>query len=486
MKHHLSNLLIDWNDRGILYCVWKGASKLQKVLECEEDLDVLLDKKNLQEAILILQKNDFVEFKNVISRSDLGTLDFLKFHENGKWTHVHLHLEVIFGNSLQRDYRLPIAHTILQDRVWDNNFNIWVISPIYDLSLFIIRHSLRSASLIPSAKYDLELKNIKEFYCNKQIIFKESEIASLNYFPQQIKNYLSHYHEIEESGIKQMSGKIKHFYFLQRESLDLYYLVSSLFNLISNISSKIRKKMGLLVYKKKLAHSGVLVAFVGIDGSGKSSAIERLSSNLSKQLTVSSISLGSGVSGASWYRKIVFKLFGTKAKFKGHINARSGRQKSLKSDVPWYYALWMIICLLDKKKELHRGLTCKARGGFVISDRWLQDEIQGFVDSPRVIFDENSNVINKYLATLEEEVFLLTRQNAPDFIVRFDTTPENSVLRKPNDLNLEQARDAALKIREIKWNNSPLISIDTNKSIEDVDRQLNNIVASILSGDSCV
>ena len=164
MKHHLSNLLTDWDERDILYCVWKGVSKLHKVLDCEEDLDVLLDKKSLQEARLILEKNGFVEFKNVISRSDLGTLDFLKFLENGGWIHIHLHLDILFGNSVQRDYRLPLANKILQSRVWDGDFNIWVISPIYDLSLFIIRHSLRSVSVIPSARYDLDLREIKEFY----------------------------------------------------------------------------------------------------------------------------------------------------------------------------------------------------------------------------------------------------------------------------------------------------------------------------------
>ena len=84
MKHQLSNLLSDWEGRGILYCVWKGVSKLHKVIGCEEDLDILIDKKTLQAARLVLVENGFVEFKNVISRSDVGTLDYLKYLENGE------------------------------------------------------------------------------------------------------------------------------------------------------------------------------------------------------------------------------------------------------------------------------------------------------------------------------------------------------------------------------------------------------------------
>lgn len=486
MKHQLSNLLSDWEGRGILYCVWKGVSKLHKVIGCEEDLDILIDKKTLQAARLVLVENGFVEFKNVISRSDVGTLDYLKYLENGEWVHIHLHVDVLFGNSIQRDYRLPLANKILASRVWNSDFDIWVISPIYDLSLFIIRHSLRAASVIPSGRYDSDLREIKDFYHRKHIAIDASQIISLDDFPESIKKCLVNYHEIDVSDIRRISGSLRRFYSLQRESLDIYYFSTCVINLILNTSVKIRKKMGLPLYKKKLAHSGILVGFVGIDGSGKSSAIERLSKNLSKQITTSSISLGSGVSGASWYRKIIFKVFGTKAKFKGHVNARSGRLTSLKTNLPWYYALWMIVCLLDKKKELHKGLTLKARGGFVISDRWLQDEIQGFVDSPRIKCDKQNNVINKYLSTLEMEVFLLSKKNSPDYIIRFDVSPENSVLRKPNDLNPAQALDAAQKIREITWNNAPLMTIDADQDIGDVDRQINTIVASILARDSCV
>lgn len=55
-----------------------------------------------------------------------------------------------------------------------------------------------------------------------------------------------------------------------------------------------------------------VVAFVG---SGKTSAIEKF---FSKQMNTKSIFLGSGKSGAPWYRKLIFNIMGSKPKLKTH------------------------------------------------------------------------------------------------------------------------------------------------------------------------
>jgi thymidylate kinase len=480
MKNQLSALLTDWDEGEISYCVWKGIAKFEKVLLCEEDLDILIDRDKIEDARLILKKNGFVEFRNITSRSDVGTLDFLKFFEDGKWMHIHVHLNILFGNSAQRDYRLSLETIILQSRVWDSDFEVWAIAPYYDLSLFLVRHSLRARSVIPSARYESDLREIKSFYQGKNVRFIASDFNRIIDFPEVIKRLVVGYDNVSVKDLEAVGGPIKRFYKFQREAIDVYYLSKTTVNLFVILSMKIRMAMGFFVYKKRLTQSGLIVAFVGIDGSGKSSAIERLSNKLTKHISVLTVSMGSGVSGASWYRRIIFKIFGTKAKFKGHVSARSERTTRLKSNLPWYYVFWLIICLWDKKKELHRALTCKARGGLVLSDRWLQDETQSFIDSPRVASNGKKNVINKYLYRLEAEVFRLVKQSGPDYIIRLDVSAENSVFRKPNDLNLQQAHNAAQKIRELTWNNIPLAAIDANKKIEDVDRDLNVIIQSIL------
>jgi thymidylate kinase len=259
-----------------------------------------------------------------------------------------------------------------------------------------------------------------------------------------------------------------------RDSLNLKYFINYIFILIKLIWKKIMKRKG----QKTLANRGLVVAFVGIDGSGKSSAIERVNKKISEHFDVQTISLGSGVSGASWYRKLAFKVFGTKAKFKSHVKNRSSKNAVKK--YPWYYTLWLMICLYDKKNAVLKGVQAARSGSIVLCDRWLQTEIENFTDSPRINKKSAITYLTKKLYNLEQEVFSLTKVHKPDLIFRFDVSPENSVLRKPNDLTLEQAIHASQKIKDIVWGGVKVISIDANDSIENVDGSLSEAINKVI------
>lgn len=476
----MKKLLNDWHDNDIVYCVWKGVNKFEQVLEGKEDLDILLHNESSNRAVELLYDNGFVQFNNIVSKSDVGTLDFLKLMDSGVWLHIHVHFSIVFGSSVVRHYRLPIEKEIFETKFWDDKYEVWTIQPTYDLLLFLVRHLLRKNPFNIYVDFENDLRELQKYYKNADVIINSASASKLNEHFSVLTLMLDKYPNLEMKDVKSIRSKIKSFYKMQKEQTDTYYFISYFSNYILNSGTIILRRLGLPVYKKRLIKSGVLIAFIGIDGSGKSSAIERLQRNLSSQISTFSISMGSGVSGASWYRKLVFKLFGTKAKFKGHIQAREDRLNKLKSNLPWYYALWMMICLYDKRRELHKGITKKSRGAVILSDRWLQEEIQGFVDSPRVAFDKNGNWINKKLYKLEREVYRMSKYNKPDYIVRFDVNAENSVLRKPNDLSFQQAEEAAKKIKNIIWIGSTVKEINANNEISVVDRDLNKLIQSIL------
>ena len=109
----MKKLLNDWHDNDIVYCVWKGVNKFEQVLEGKEDLDILLHNESSNRAVELLYDNGFVQFNNIVSKSDVGTLDFLKLMDSGVWLHIHVHFSIVFGSSVVRHYRLPIEKEIL-------------------------------------------------------------------------------------------------------------------------------------------------------------------------------------------------------------------------------------------------------------------------------------------------------------------------------------------------------------------------------------
>src|SRR5690606_6257933 len=112
--------------------------------------------------------------------------------------------------------------------------------------------------------------------------------------------------------------------------------------------------------RRELSTSGLVVAFVGMDGSGKTSAIERNEKFFSKQMNTKSIFLGSGKSGAPWYRKLIFNIMGSKPKLKTHKAVKTEKK------YPFYYLIWVAMFLNDKLKRLRQIFQYKSNSCMVL------------------------------------------------------------------------------------------------------------------------
>jgi len=474
----LEALLNIWNESEINYCIWKGVNKIENAFKGDEDLDILVSKKDLYNAEKLASQYGFIKVNSPNYKADVAVEDFIFLSEEGKWYHLHVHYLAIFGNGVIRDYHIPLEEYLISKSILHDMYNVKVISPEDDLCFFLLRHLVRKSKLLGYVDFYNELIELIDYYQVENIVFNNSDI-----FPKEIPEYLKLKNK-SKSSIKILRKKILKKMSYNRQINDAQYFWDIVFNTVNHVLSKTLGKYcpGTLGRKRSLNNGGRLIAFIGIDGSGKSSAIERLEKVLGKQLNFSSVSLGSGVSGASWYRKLAFKVFGNKAKFKGHADLRQNdRTKKTKKNYPWYYKLWLIICLIDKKRELQKSSTQKSRGNVVLSDRWLQNQLAGKLDGTRTSNMKIKGMFSQTLVDLESDVFEAANRNKPDVIVRFDVSPENSVLRKPNDLNLEQATSANIILDSICWGGIVVARVDANKNTTEVDRQLLSIISKILN-----
>jgi len=470
--HKLDLLINDFNENNVNYCVWKGPSKYSLVKTGKEDLDLLIDNKSLEKAFKLLKKRGFFEVVNSIEKDDFGTHDFLYLTENSEWIHIHVHLYILFGNSVVRDYYLPIESEILDSKEFNLEHKIWVINSYDDILLSLSRYIIRRKPLIGYANLSLDLQTLKMYYLNRAI---ESLGDRKGVYNDYLIDASLNLEEISERSVVDLRSKVAKTISPFRDKKNISYYINYLLVLTKLVWKKVMKKNG----EKKLKSKGFFVAFVGIDGSGKSSAIERLKNTLSAHLKVCTISVGSGVSGASWYRSLAFKVFGNKAKFKSHVKIRAASETIKK--YPWYYSLWLIICYYDKNNEIRKGFQAARNGSVVLCDRWLQTQVHNFIDSPRINKASATNFLTKIVYNLEKKVFLLTKVNKPDLIIHFDVSPENSLIRKPDDLTLELATFASEKIKEIEWDGVDVIRINADECIVDVDKALNEIINKYLS-----
>lgn len=453
----------DWK-----YCIWKGSAKLSEVLEAHEDLDLLVDVADIHAIIAHLGEHRFFEVTKPKCRSDIGARDFYCLNSSGHIYHVHLHTKVIFGNALARNYHLPIEHDVLAKRQWNASYGVWCAAPEHDQFLFLCRHLVRQ-NLTRSNSFLPEFKKVQDFHADHSL---DPDLVP-DIVPSVRAGLLAS--QISAGTISELAKSIK--MELKPFRLKAQFL-PKLLAFISLAWIAVMRRIGFRETGVSVITSGgLMVAFTGIDGSGKSSALARFKKRFSNRIGIVTITMGSGQSGAGVIRQILFYLVGSKAKFNGHVSLRrESRNGNKPKRFPWYYQLWLIICLWEKRTELRRGLNGVRRGKIVLVDRWLQTQCKDGIDAPRTLNMIVDTWLSKYLLNLEADIFRVSNALRPDLLFILDVSAKNSTIRKPDDLSLEKAHEAREKLLSVHWNALKIISIDANMPIEIVDM---HVVSSI-------
>ena len=125
----LAATLGDFHRQAISYCYWKSGKRIQSVLAGDGDLDLLVAREDQHRAQAILIEHGFKLFPSVALRDHPSILSYLGFDgPSGRLIHVHLHLRLIIGERLHKNYRLPGKPTSWRrpslTRPWRSRYSI--------------------------------------------------------------------------------------------------------------------------------------------------------------------------------------------------------------------------------------------------------------------------------------------------------------------------------------------------------------------------
>jgi thymidylate kinase len=465
---------------NVKYCHWKSTNHIDATLEGLTDIDVLFasDQANLVEKLIL--ELGFERFETVILRSYPGIHDYICLDDSGKWVHLHLHFTLNLGDRWVKAYRFPIENQILSRAQYIKEHNTFIINPNDELLLLCLRMSLKYRSPYSQKGIWEELLYIKS-QCNEE---NPAYSDFLNYFTRlgRILEYIHSNDTLDRKKLNNLSNKIggelgvfRRFGIVRFNYLSLKRKIYRYY-----VEFRRRKLSNYAVGRRSIPTGGKIIAVVGIDGSGKTSTLSNIERLFAIQMNVRKVFLGNGKSGASWYRKIIFSFYGTKAKFKDSVSS-SDSDKSKSPRAKWYYALWILISLFDKEKNLKSAISAKANGSLVVSDRWPQREVEGTFDGSRINVVNPTNWIVKYVKKREQKFLLLASLVKPDLIIRLRISPEVSLIRKPGELTLDEAKQNCQLLNNIKWNNAKLVDVDADKSVEHVNMAVRNEIWSLLT-----
>ncbi|MBO7913690.1 hypothetical protein J5X89_18905 [Vibrio sp. G41H] len=428
------------NSTDISYCHWKSTDHLDASFLGDTDFDILVKRKDAFKFEKILLDKGFVRARTPDLRTYPCVEDYIYYDSNlNKFFHFHIHYQLPCGDRWVKSFHIPLENYILENRVYLKGFDIYNIDPISEYLFFIIRMNMKwrlptkKKSVVKENDYllnrinesNLSFDDIKSSYlygfCDNKILDKyyHRELSSVTIFDNfRFKRKLFNYRRL---------GHV--FYYLCQVVRYLYRLYVE-FNrrVIHNYSFG----------RRQLISGGRVIAFIGMDGSGKSSMLEECTEFYKKQINVTNVFLGTGRSGAGFIRRQIFKVYGSRDKNKSSSNIADSH---IIRKPNFLKLVWILLCLRDRNRELKKLFQSVANGNLVVVDRWPQSSVNGFADYPKLYdFCDESGLVG-ILARKEKKFYEKLSTVSVDKFLFFDIEPETSLDRKPNELTLSEARE---------------------------------------------
>jgi hypothetical protein len=130
---------------NVAYCHWKSNEALARSASGDNDLDLLVSRRDVQRFREILARLGFKEAIQPPLRALPGVVSYYGLdRESGRLVHVHAHYVLILGDDMTKNYRLPIEEAYVACATQGQLFR--VPTREFEFVVFVIRMVLKHSS----------------------------------------------------------------------------------------------------------------------------------------------------------------------------------------------------------------------------------------------------------------------------------------------------------------------------------------------------
>lgn len=474
--------LLNELNKNVEYCHWKSNQHFSKALQGIDDLDILINRNNTNELLIILSKLNFKHFYTPAARTYVGIEDWMGFDEDtGKIIHLHLHYNLVVGEKHLKGFHLPFEFDILSNRVYNEEYGVYFSSFYDELLMLLLRVSIKKRKRDFFKKKYIDDVTYEEFYWLKENCSDfVDKVNSNKLFTDRLKRNLVLTFEKNLSKI-QISKLNKIIY----SDLSCYSQGCKLSNTMRrNVREVIRINLELkkrflgskyTLLRRRSAKGGIIIAFLGSDGAGKSSTIHEIELWMKKFMDVRYFYLGSGDGKSSILRSPLkfFQNFACKMNIIKKTNnfnetdSKEGLDVPLKSYVSFVRKIWIYTLSNERIKKIKILNRCKLRGYAVVVDRYPQSEFDGLCDGPKLRNQKG------YISRVEEKSFSYANLCMPDLVLKFIVSPKVAAKRKPGEIDEKISSYLTERVKEINFNDS------TKSVMIDADDKHENVILAV-------
>lgn len=458
-------------EHSISYCHWKSNEHLEEGLDGDTDLDVLFDENQKSELEKILRSCDFMQCKSQYGSRYPGVDDWIGFDsETGKLLHLHLHYQIVTGHKGMKEYRLPWSELTLKTRVKDEKTSVYMMDPNLEIVTLYTRIGLKaSVKKLQSARkgrYKLSEDDVREIVYLKNIVNWETVTELVNsYYAEDAAAILGLMRlETIDSNAFLLLNKLSSMRFAKNRThgslacvlIKYYYIFAMRF------LGFCKNKLGfnLISRKVKKNECGAVIAFIGQDGSGKSTVSDIIQDWWTWKMDAKKFYLGSGEHYSSWQKKLHNALPQKKNFFTKILSA-------------WLTLSDYVALSKNVYQKVKQADAYAKRGGLAIFDRFPQIEYAGINDGPKI----RSNYLGKihnpiiklyalHCAKTEEKFLKKAVTYTPNVVFKLMLSPEESLIRKPEE-NIDLVRQKHEIIKKLNIAKDETFVIDATMTFAD-------------------
>lgn len=460
----LASILIDclideFNSNDINYCHWKSNFHLAGAVSGDGDLDLLVDRKSMPQAIAILSR---MGFKAATVRRGPAEPTISHYYgydfTTGQYVHVHLFSSVLTGESFVKGHLLPFQAMLLEN--CSQIGKIRTPAKSAELILFVARIFIKYGSpldLLYLRGKSAEIKEELEWLLHGS---ENDEIFALlnSYCPVIDKDLFIRCVETlrtSRSLVKKIRLALK-----VRRRLAVYGKYSRSKRIgayIHLFAGQVLQRLAGNSKNKMLSTGGAMIAFVGPEATGKSTLVSQTRAWLGEVFAARTIHAGKPPSTFATLPVNVFLPFIRRfmpqmrtSRLEGHVSIAEDKPETPKTKgiAGLIYALRSVALAWDRCRLLQKNRRRAANGEIIICDRYPSEKI-GAMDSPRLERRHGSGglVMRIYNGMARLEAKLYRQIPPPDLVLQLQVSIETAKQRNRDRIKAGKESDDYLESR---------------------------------------
>lgn len=472
----------------LAWCSWKSPNRLPNAYAGRSDLDLLIARTDRQQALQILVDCGFKPAPDGPGRDDPAMSSFLGFDPvSGALLHAHVHFRLILGPSLFKNARLPCETAFLERSRLLPGRNPRVLAPEDAALLLFVRRQLEFSRFDPvqiarreqiDQKFRADFAELAPAIDSVALRSAAEEVFDSDLAGRVVRAIIDDPLGAPASLRREVAGALS----LPRRCGGVEAALVGAARTAAFLFGAFNRRhlQTPRIWGRRAPGGGLVIAFVGVDGSGKSTAATTIRNWLGPEIDVVRVYFGTGDGAPSLVLAPFKALAGLIARFiKTKPKGASHGNISDRPPGPVYsalFAVWAMAVALDKRHKLITIQRAARRGFIVVTDRYPQNEIENFNDGPLLY---RLPAAPDWLRRFEQAIYMRAHRAPPDLVVKLQVGPETVQKREP-DMNPALIVERLASLERLQFPGAQIIRIDARAPLEDVTGKVKQAVWNVL------